>query len=146
MELIPVTVLRAFPYSFREERFERGDRGAPDADVDFDHGPGVDGYRVEEGVGGLFCGSKLVGMVRKWVELKYLGVNAHTVKSHDGCNAGESAEREDADQSELFATGAVYAHEDFDGQDKDPDVKYDVGGGCHWETVLAYPFKRSFDA
>lgn len=44
---------RAIALGAREKRFQSGDAGAPDAEVDFDHGPGVYGDGVEEGVFGL---------------------------------------------------------------------------------------------
>lgn len=81
--LIPTMILvtrppTLLPLRLDEERFEGRDGGAPYPDVDFDHGPEVDGDAVVEGVGRF-------------------GVDADGVEADDGGDAAEYAEAEDAD-------------------------------------------------
>lgn len=68
----------SWAFCLDEERFEGRDGGAPYPDVDFDHGPEVDGDAVVEGVGRF-------------------GVDADGVEADDGGDAAEYAEAEDAD-------------------------------------------------
>lgn len=63
-----------------EDRFERGDGRAVDANVYLDHGPEVDGDGVVEGVLGL-------------------GVDADGVETDNRSDAAEDAETEDDNES-----------------------------------------------
>jgi hypothetical protein len=58
-------MLCACALRFGEQGFERWDRGAPYANVDFDDGPGVYGDGVEEGICGLF-GALVNGFHLRW--------------------------------------------------------------------------------
>ena len=111
--LVPGNAARSFALRLADECLECGDGRAPDADVDLDHGPEVDGDAVVEGVFGF-------------------RIDAYRVQAYDGSDAAEDAEAEDDDEADFLAVGALDRKKGFDWENKDPDVGYDVEAGCSY--------------
>ena len=116
MVLVPAGPVRRAFFAPGKYGLECGDAGAVDADVDFDHGPDVDGHAVVEGVFGL-------------------RVDADRVQPHNRRDAAEDTEPEDANEGDFLASRPLDGEERLDRQGNNPYVCKDVETRSGWQDI-----------
>lgn len=95
------------PLATANECFQRRDGCAPNANVDFDHGPQVNGDTVIERV-------------------FRFRVDTDGVETDDGGDAAEDTEREDENERKFLAVRPLNAHQGLNRESYDPDIRNNI--------------------